>query len=75
MNNEATVHFLVPDIHCEGCVEGIRRAVSAVNGVLSVEGDATTRRIDVTINLEQVAAATVEAAIADAGFSPEAVLG
>ena len=75
MSDETTVHFLVPDIHCEGCVEGIRRAVSAVTGVLSVQGDATTRRIDVTINSEQVAAATVEAAIADAGFSPQPVLG
>ena len=75
MSKETTVSFLVPDIHCEGCVEGIRRAVSAVAGVLSVHGDATTRVIDVTINSEQIGAAVVEAAIAEAGFSPEPLLG
>lgn len=59
--------FTVPDMTCGGCVSAITRAVQRVAPGAQVAADLTTKQVRIsgarpTDNLE--------AAIADAGFSP-----
>ena len=41
------LHFTVPNISCDHCVNTIRRAVMDVAGVAEVAGDPATKHIDV----------------------------
>ena len=62
--------FVVSDMTCEGCVRAITAAVLAVAPEARVVADLARRRIEVT---GPAAAATVAAALSDAGFTPELV--
>ncbi|MFQ5849299.1 MAG: heavy metal translocating P-type ATPase [Candidatus Binatia bacterium] len=42
-------HFQVPSIHCEGCVQNIREALSRFPEVARVEGEVKQRRVTVTV--------------------------
>ena len=59
-----TVHFTVPGISCDHCVNTIRRAVSEVSGVAQVTGDSGTKQIEVDFDppatRAQIVAAMVE---------------
>jgi len=50
--------FLIPNISCGHCVMAIKNEVSALDGVTSVEGDASQKRItvrwDAPVTLEQI---------------------
>jgi len=52
--------FVVPNIHCMGCVQAIKNELRALEGVARVNGDARAQTIDV----EFEAPATWEAIVA-----------
>ena len=61
--------FKVPDMHCDGCVTAVTKAVRTLDPQASIAVDLATRKVD--INSAEPAQALV-AAIEDAGFSVEA---
>lgn len=63
-----TVTLHAPDISCHHCVMAIKRAVGALPGVSSVEGDPATKKVTVTYDAGQTDLARVEEALAEAGY-------
>jgi copper chaperone len=60
--------FHVPDIHCEGCVRSLTRAVHELDSAATLQADLLTKVVEV-----QTAAtdAAVAEAFRDAGFDVE----
>jgi len=63
--------FSVADMHCEACAEAIRRALTAVPGVLLVECDLASRTVGVPV--AGATEASVLLALREAGFDAEPV--
>ena len=61
--------FHVPDMTCGGCVSAITAAVKRADPTATVLANLGTHELRVTATLADSA---VQAAIADAGFTPEA---
>jgi len=62
-----TVDLNVPGMHCDGCEESIKRALSRIEGVREVAADHRTGKVSVTA--EPVPARTVlVSAVEDAGY-------
>ena len=70
MEQHATQIFHVPDMSCEGCVRAITRAVQGIDAEAGVSADLPAHRVRITSDHP---AAELEAAIRDAGFTPDVV--
>ena len=57
-----------PNISCGHCVMAIKKAVGKLPGVLSVEGDPSTKEVEVTYDPSQVSLRTIEATMAEEGY-------
>ena len=62
--------FDVPDMHCDGCVKSITKAVQAADPQAKVVADLATRRVQIS---GAAPAAVLAEAMRDAGFTPAAV--
>jgi copper ion binding protein len=60
-----------PDISCGHCVATVKEAIGGLAGVVRVEADATTKRVDVAFDPERVSLAQIEAALDEAGYPVE----
>lgn len=65
-----TLHLIVPDIMCAGCLNSIREALGVVPGVKQIDGDIEAKHVRVTYLEEEVTPETIRRVITDAGFSP-----
>jgi copper chaperone len=71
------VTLYAPDISCEHCIMAIKRAVTALPGVASVEGDPRTKRVTISYDEGKVDLEAIKAAMAEEGYpvaSVEAVM-
>ncbi len=66
-----TSDLLVPGISCQHCVANIRRAVTKLGGVESVEGDTDKKEIKVSYDPQKVTIQQIMKAMEDAGYPPE----
>lgn len=62
----ATLH--APDISCMHCIGAIKRAVGRLEGVASVEGDPSTKKVRVSYDPGKVDLARIKQAMADEGY-------
>lgn len=67
--NMKTTTMTANGITCGGCANAVKKAVSAVPGVTSVEVEVSTKKVTVT-HRDDVARTTVEDAVRKAGFQP-----
>ena len=58
--------FAIPDMTCEGCVGSVTRAVQGVDPAARVAADLESHIVEINSG---AAPATLQAAIADAGFT------
>lgn len=65
----ATLH--APGISCGHCVMAIKRTVSKLEGVSSVEGDPATKQVQVTYDPQRVSLAQIKQAMAEEGYPVE----
>ena len=65
-----TTTLKAPDISCMHCVGAIKRAVSKLEGVSSVEGDPTTKEIKVTFDPARVSLSHIKEAMVEEGYPP-----
>lgn len=63
----STTKFVVPGVSCQHCVNAVDKELKTVAGVASVQVDLTTKIVTVE-HAEQVASATLIAAIQEAGY-------
>lgn len=59
----------VPEISCEHCVKAINSAIGVLPGVEAVATDVPTHTVHVTYDGGQLALETIEAQLADAGYT------
>lgn len=59
--------FHVPTIHCDGCVRGLKDKLGHLDGVVSVEGDAQEKTLNLTYDSSKQALETLEDAITVSG--------
>lgn len=57
--------FLVPDMHCDGCIRSLTKAVQALDDTATLTADLGTHCVTVTTT---ALAPTVSEAFQDAGF-------
>jgi Cu2+-exporting ATPase len=62
-----SVQLSLPGIHCAGCISGVERALSAVDGVTEVRVNLTRKRVEVAARAG-VTAETLVGVLADAGY-------
>ncbi len=63
-----TTRLHAPDISCMHCVGVIKRAVGKLEGVSSVEGDPSTKDVQVTFDSTKVNLAQIMQVMADEGY-------
>jgi len=63
-----TAVFDVPTVHCNGCLNTIRKGLIQLSGVQSVEGDLGTKRLIVTYDDGQTSRETICATLNQLGF-------
>lgn len=68
-----TTEFKVPEISCQHCVNAITKEVEGVQGVQNVKVDLGSKLVSVQAD-ESVTAATLVAAINEAGYDNVTVL-
>ncbi len=71
METRKTVQWTVPDMECEGCVRTLRRVLQDLPGVLQVEADLLSKRLQVEYNPQQTTPTALYDAIVSAGFTPQ----
>jgi len=64
----ATKTFEVPKMHCSGCEENVRQAVTALPGVSKCEPNATTKKVLVEFNPVAVDEVRIREALQAAGY-------
>lgn len=64
----AEVRFHVPEIHCGGCVESIRKSVSVLGGIAGVDADLDQRVVRVEYDSSRTAPEAIRERIEAAGF-------
>ncbi len=64
----AELDFSVPGMICEGCAEKVRKALTAVPGVLEAKPSAWRKRVIVRYEPGRVGEPAITAALAIAGF-------
>jgi len=62
------VTLTAPDISCQHCVMAIKKAVSKLEGVSSVEGDPATKQVTIAYNPSQVSLGRIEETMAEEGY-------
>jgi copper chaperone CopZ len=67
-----TITIRVREIHCGGCENTIRVALSRLEGVRSVEPDHRTNRVRISYDEARVGEAGLREALAGLGFEPAA---
>ncbi len=61
----------IPAIHCEACVDSVRKALSAVPTVEVLGADETTKEVRLAFDPSQTSAARITETLDEVGFSPE----
>lgn len=69
-----TAVISVAGMSCQHCVNSIKNAVSAVNGVKKVQVDLEGKTVTVEFNPETTSVATIKAAIEDQGYEVQSNL-
>lgn len=64
-----SVSIAVNGMKCGGCESTVKKAVAAIDGVISVEASHTEKRVDVEFDDGKTSIDVIEDAIIDAGFS------
>lgn len=64
----ASLHLVVENMHCGGCVNAIERTLKGVEGVVEVRANLTTKRLFLRWSRALVDASTLIAAIAGCGY-------
>jgi copper chaperone CopZ len=67
-----TKTFKVPNIGCEGCVSKIKSELGQLNGVMSVDGNSSTKVVTVEWH-EPTSWPLIESRLIDIDYSPEDV--
>jgi Cu2+-exporting ATPase len=70
MNGSITspnIQLSLPTIHCAGCISGVERALSSVDGVREVRVNLTRKRVQVAANAD-ISAEELVGVLADAGY-------
>lgn len=62
------IRVSVPNISCEGCKATIEKAVSSVEGVLSVVVDVEQKHVDTSYNESDTSVEAITEKIATAGY-------
>ena len=62
------VTVTAPDISCAHCVATVKDAVGALPGVVSVEADPSTKRVEIDFDPGQVSLSQIAAALDEAGY-------
>lgn len=62
--------FIVPEMHCAGCIAKIERHLSALSGVGRARANLSLKRVSVTWDARETSPLRVEEAIAGLGFTP-----
>ena len=62
------VTVTAPDISCGHCVATVKEAVGALPGVVRVEADPSSKRVDIDFDPGRVSQAQIEAALDEAGY-------
>ncbi len=65
----ATKTYLCPDMSCDHCVMAIERELKALEGVVSVQADLSTKRVVVEVSDDDVLP-QVEATLKEIGYPP-----
>jgi copper chaperone len=66
LKEPAMTRFAVPDMHCDGCVRSITRAIQGVDPAAEVNADLDARTIAIASGSDSAA---LQAAIEEAGFT------
>jgi copper chaperone CopZ len=61
---------LVPNIHCNNCVNTIQRELAELEGVTEVKADATSRKVSVTWQ-SPATWTNIESLLIEIGFEPQ----
>ena len=69
--NVEKLDFVVPSIHCEGCVQVIRDALSRLPEVVDVEGEAKEKHITISVKNGSLSRAELADQIARLGHVVE----
>lgn len=64
----ASLHVVVENMHCGGCVNAIERTLKGVEGVVEVRANLTTKRLFMRWSCALVDASTLIGAIAERGY-------
>ncbi len=64
----ATIDSTAPDISCDHCTSAIKRSLSALDGVTSVEADVDTKRVIVSYDADKVDAAKINDVLNEEGY-------
>lgn len=67
-----TATITVREIHCEGCENTIRTALSRLEGVRSVQPDHRTNQVQISYDKARISDAGLREALAGIGFDPAA---
>jgi copper ion binding protein len=62
------VTLTAPDISCGHCVATVKGAVSALDGVQSVDASEATKKIDISFDPSRVSLVQIAAALDEAGY-------
>src|SRR5258708_585251 len=65
----AHIDFLVPDMHCAGCISAIERSVNEVSGVILARANLTSHRVGVDFDAATGSPDSMLAAIEALGYS------
>lgn len=64
----ATHMFRVEDIHCGGCEDAIRKALTRLDGVRDVAADSATNQVTVSFDESQTSTEHIAERLATAGY-------
>lgn len=62
------VTLTAPDISCGHCVATVKSAVSALDGVQSVDASEATKKIDISFDPARVSLVQIASALDEAGY-------
>lgn len=68
MTGAGQAHFAVPRMHCAGCAEAVRDALSEVEGVRRIDVDLRRRELSVAWDPERTSEEAVRGRLDEAGF-------
>lgn len=67
-NSLAQVTFVVPAMHCGGCVTGLRLTLGRRPGIQKLEGDAKTTTLTLQYDESMTTVSEISSALAELGF-------